>query len=357
MNPSDKIKPKVRGLRAYTLSPDRAPVKINQNENPFGVPEAVRAETLRRMGRRSWSRYPDFVPVRLHEKLAAFAGWTPDGVVAGNGSNELIQATLMVTVGEGRRVLISEPTFALYRQVTTVLGGEVLSVPLRDDLRFDVPALLSTIGRESPDVVIICSPNNPTGCVLEADDLGRLLTTTPGLVVVDEAYFEFSGQTVAPLLARHANLLVFRTFSKALGLAGLRVGYLLAAPELAREVSKAVLPYNLNVFSQTAAEVAVEMYEQELAPQIESIVAERERLFSSLNELEGLTPVASRANFMVVRSSVPPRRVYEGLLARGVLIRDVSGYPMLGDYFRLSVGTREENEKLLGGLREILEVN
>jgi histidinol-phosphate aminotransferase len=305
------------------------------------------------MERRSWSRYPDFVPAALHEKLAGFAGWTTDGVVAGNGSNELIQATLMVTVGEGSRVLISEPTFALYRQVTTVLGGEILSVPLDPELQFDVPALRAAVGREQPDVTILCSPNNPTGCLLGADDLEELLTAARGLVVVDEAYFEFAGQTVAPLLARRANLLVFRTFSKALGLAGLRVGYLLAAPELAREVSKAVLPYNLNVFSQTAAEVAVEMFEEELRARVERIVAERERLFAELKAIAGLSPVASRANFMVIRSAVEPRRVYEELLRRGVLVRDVSGYPMLKDYFRVSVGTPEENDQLLRGLRDI----
>src|SRR5919206_5251167 len=139
-NPLDKIKPRVKELKAYTLSPDRASVKINQNENPWDAPEALKRETLRRMGQRAWSRYPDFVPASLHEKLAAFAGWTADGVVAGNGSNELIQATLMTTVEPGRRVLISEPTFALYRQVTTVLGGDVISVPLTPALNYDVPA-------------------------------------------------------------------------------------------------------------------------------------------------------------------------------------------------------------------------
>ncbi|HEX6182972.1 MAG TPA: histidinol-phosphate transaminase [Pyrinomonadaceae bacterium] len=356
-NPLDKIKPRVRGLKAYTLKPDRGVVKLNQNENPWGVPEAVRAETLRRMEGRQWARYPDFVPASLHEKLAAFAGWRADGVVAGNGSNELIQATLMVTVGEGSRVLISEPTFALYRQVATVLGGEVLSVPLDDWLGFDVRALVETIERDEPDVVILCSPNNPTGCRIEEDELERLLTRTSGIVVVDEAYFEFSGRTVAPLLERHTNLAVFRTFSKAMGLAGLRVGYLLAAPELAREVSKAVLPYNLNAFSQTAAEVAVELYESELRPTVERIVAERERLFTELQNIEGLAPVRSCANFMVVRSAVEPRHVYEELLGRfGVLIRDVSGYPMLKDYFRVSVGTPEENDRLIQGLRDIFEV-
>jgi histidinol-phosphate aminotransferase len=352
----DKIKPRVRALKAYTLKPDRGAVKLNQNENPWGVPEAVRAETLRRMGRREWARYPDFVPAALHEKLAAFAGWRADGVVAGNGSNELIQATLMVTIGEGRRVLISEPTFALYRQVATVLGGEVLSVPLNDALGFDVDALLETIGRDEPDVVILCSPNNPTGCRINEDELERLLTSTRGIVVIDEAYFEFSGRTVAPLLERHANLAVFRTFSKAMALAGLRVGYLLAAPELAREVSKAVLPYNLNAFSQTAAEVSVELYETELRPTVGRVVAERERLFTELQNIEGLTPVRSHANFMVVRSGVEPRRVYDELLARhGVLIRDVSGYPMLEGYFRVSVGTPDENGRLLAGLRDIFE--
>jgi histidinol-phosphate aminotransferase len=259
----------------------------------------------------------------------------------------------MVTVGEGRRVLISEPTFALYRQVTTILGGEVLSVPLNEELQFDVTALREAIERHEPDVTILCSPNNPTGCRVEHEDLKRLLEATGGIVVVDEAYHDFSGQSVAPLLERHANLAVFRTFSKALAMAALRVGYLLAAPELAREVGKAVLPYNLNAFSQTAAEVAVEMYETELAPTVRRITAERERLYEGLKSINGLAPVRSHANFMVVRSEIEPKRVFRELLARDILVRDVSGYPMLKDYFRVSVGTPEENDKLLAALGKI----
>src|SRR5437763_179041 len=164
MNLLDTIKPRVRELKAYALSPDRASVKINQNENPWDAPEAIKQETLRRLSRRAWSRYPDFRPASLHEKLAAFAGWRADGVVAGNGSNELIQATLMVTIGEGRRVLVSEPTFALYRQVATVLGGEVLSVPLDEGLKFDVAALRAAIERDDPEVTLLCSAYHPTGC-------------------------------------------------------------------------------------------------------------------------------------------------------------------------------------------------
>ena len=352
-DPLDAIKPRVRALRAYTLAPDRAAVKLNQNENPWDAPARVKDETLRRLERRAWSRYPDFVPARLHERLAAFAGWRPEGVVAGNGSNELIQALLLVTAGEGRRVVISEPTFALYRQVTTVAGGDVVSVPLTAELKYNVDALCAAVEQHEPVVTIICSPNNPTGCRIEDGDLARLLEATRGLVAVDEAYFEFSGQTAAPLLEQHMNLVVFRTFSKALALAALRVGYMLAAPELAREVAKAVLPYNLNAVSQTAAEVCVELYEEELRPLVRKIVAERERLYDELRRIEGLAPVASQANFMVVRTRVAPRRVFDELLRRDILVRDVSGYPMLAEYFRVSVGTPEENDRLMEALREI----
>lgn len=354
-NPLDKIKPRVRELRAYTLSPDRATVKINQNENPWDTPARIKEESLRRLSKRAWSRYPDFVPASLHERLASFASWRADGVIAGNGSNELIQALLMVTVGEGKRVLISEPTFALYRQVTTVLDGSVVSVPLNTELKFDTAALLKAIETSKPDVTILCSPNNPTGCRISDEDLVNLLEASSGLFVVDEAYFEFSAHSVVSLLREHQNLAVFRTFSKAMAMAGLRVGYLLASPDLAREVGKAVLPYNLNVVSQTVAEVALEMYETELKPLVERIIVERERLYSEMKKIEGLTPVPSQANFMVVRSTLESRFVFKELLQRDILVRDVSSYPMLKDYFRVSVGAPAENDLLLAALKEIFE--
>jgi histidinol-phosphate aminotransferase len=215
--------------------------------------------------------------------------------------------------------------------------------------------VLHAIEADDPDVTIICSPNNPTGCVMEERELARVLEATRGLVAVDEAYFEFAGNSVVPLLDQHKNLVVFRTFSKAMAMAALRVGYLLAAPELAREIGKAVLPYNLNAISQTAAEVAVSMYETEFRPLVRKIIQERERLYEGLKLIEGLEPIGSRANFMVVRSGIEPRVVFKELLRRDILIRDVSGYPMLKDYFRVSVGTPAENDRLLAALREIME--
>ena len=305
---SDVIKPEVRALRAYTLSPHRASVKLNQNENPWDAPLRIKEEVLRRFAARNWSRYPDFVPTSLHERLAQFAEWKPDGILAGNGSNELIQAVLMVTMAAGKRVLISEPTFMLYRQVATVLGGDVETVSLTPDLKYDSEAILNTIEARQPDVTIICSPNNPTGCVIDEAALRSILRASRGLVVVDEAYHEFAEHSVVPLLHEHENLIVLRTFSKAMAFAALRVGYLLAAPELVREIGKALLPYNLNAFSQIGAEIAMENYERELGPLVKQIIAERARVLAALSGIDGLNPVPSQANFMIVKSATDPKR-------------------------------------------------
>ena len=350
---TDSIKPSVRAVKAYTLPAYRASLKLNQNENPWDAPAHIKEEVLRRFAARKWSQYPDFVPAQLNECLAGFAGWRPDGIIAGNGSNELIQALLMVTMETGKTLLLSEPTFTLYRQVATVLGGKVETVFLTPELEYDSEALQRFVEEKQPDVTIICSPNNPTGCVIDDATLSSLLKISRGLVVIDEAYHEFAGRTVVPLLNEHENLIVLRTFSKAMAVAALRIGYLLASPDLVREIGKAVLPYNVNVFSQVAAEVAVENYESELRPLVREIVSERDRLFAALSQIDGLSPVASKANFILVKTATDPKRIFSELLARDILIRDVSGYPMLSEYFRFSVGTPEENDYVLKAIREI----
>ncbi|MFY9607673.1 MAG: histidinol-phosphate transaminase [Blastocatellia bacterium] len=351
-DPLEKIKPAVRAISAYTLAPYRASIKLNQNENPFDMPDEIKQEVGRRLANRAWSRYPDFDPASLIQRLAAFAGWKPEGTLAGNGSNELIQATLMVTVGPGTRVVICEPTFTLYRQVVTVLGGEILRVPLTAAFQFDIEAIHAL--RDRADVIILCSPNNPTGCRATDEDVIRVARGFDGLVVVDEAYHEFSSHSAVPLLAELPNLIVLRTFSKAMAMAGLRVGYLLASPDLRREIHKATLPYNLNFFSAAAAEVACERYEL-LKPRIDLIISERERLLNALRGISGIDPVPSSANFMIAKTAVPPQTLFKDLLARDILVRDVSRYPMLSDYFRVSVGSSEENDRFVGALKELLD--
>ncbi len=205
-------------------------------------------------------------------------------------------------------------------------------------------------------MTIVCSPNNPTGGVLPLDAVGRLCGQSDGLVVLDEAYHEFSGLSAVPLLREHRNLVILRTFSKAMALAGLRVGYLLAAPELVREIDKARLPYNLNFFSQAAALAALEE-KAALETTVARLVGLRERLFADLAALPGVRPYPSRANFVLAAfETADPKAVFCSLYREGVLVRDVTSYPRLSRCLRMSVGSEEENAALLAGLGRALGV-
>src|SRR5687767_944594 len=256
-SPLDVIKPEVRELKAYTLQHTKADVKLDQNENPYELPQELKREAVDRVLSRSWGRYPEFVPSSMTDALAKFTNWPGEGILVGNGSNELIQSTLSVTLGPGRTLAAPQPTFTLYKLMSSVLQSNMISVPLKaHDFSFDVDAL--TQAATQSDVVVICTPNNPTGSLLSHDGLIQVLEAAKGLVVVDEAYHEFSRQSVVDLLPRHRNLVVLRTLSKAMSLAALRFGYLMAHPEIAREIYKGKLPYNVNVFTLAAAELVLE---------------------------------------------------------------------------------------------------
>ncbi|HET7426166.1 MAG TPA: aminotransferase class I/II-fold pyridoxal phosphate-dependent enzyme, partial [Gemmatimonadales bacterium] len=218
------IKPAVRAQAAYTLSAPAARRKLNQNESPWDAPPELKREVLAAAEAASWQRYPEFAPPTLLAGLAQHYGWTAEGVLVGNGSNELIEATLAVTLEAGDVVVAPSPTFSLYRLLTTVLGGRYIPVPFGPEFTYDVDALIEIAVRERARVVVLNSPNNPTGSALPPGAVERVLEETGALVVCDEAYQEFGGPTALPLLARSSRLVVLRTFSKALGLAGLRFG-------------------------------------------------------------------------------------------------------------------------------------
>ncbi len=348
-----KVKPGVRSIAPYTLREYDYDIKINQNENPYDVPEELKREILDFALQRSWSRYPPFDPKELREKLAGYAGWKPEGVLIGNGSNEIIQCVLAVMLSPGRKIVLPVPTFTVYKLIGSVLGGEVLEIPLKSDYTFDCDALERTYLAEG-DVIILCSPNNPTGCMYPKDRIVRLLEKKrDALVIVDEAYYEFSRETTAGLLASYDNLVVLRTFSKAFSLAGLRIGYGLMNPVLAEEVNKAKLPYNIDFFSITAASMLLDNRDI-LSPKIDELVIERERLIQTMNEIDGVTAYPSRANFILFETPFEPKKVFEALLGDGLLVRDVSSYPMLGKALRVTVSTPEDNERFVRSLGRIM---
>lgn len=355
-SPLDNIKAEVRAISAYTLAPLDAPVKINQNENPFGMPPSIKEEVMRRAMNADWARYPDFVPMELLRRLAAYTGWREDGIMAGNGSNEMIQSVVNATIEKGKVVVLPEPTFSVYRQVITVAGGEVVTVPLTPEFQFDIPAIIGASIEERVAMTIICSPNNPTGSTIARDQLIDLLEKTTGLVVVDQAYLEIGGEDFTPLLSSYANLVILRTFSKAMAMGGLRVGYCLASPMLISEFNKAKMPYSLNIFSMIAAEVTLEQRET-LQPLVVAMADERDRLLFELAQIPGLWPIPSAANFFIAETSIPPARLFADLHQRGFLIRDISKAPLLSNYVRISVGTPEENTALITALRDIFQNN
>jgi histidinol-phosphate aminotransferase len=351
-SPSDVIKPEVRQLSAYTLKHVKADVKLDQNENPYELPQELKEEVVRRVLARPWGRYPEFVPASATKALAKFTGWTEDGILIGNGSNELIMAGLSVILGTGKKVVIPQPTFTLYKLLSSVFQSNAVLVPLKTDFTFDVDALAEA--SKDAAVTVICSPNNPTGTLLETDALKRILNGTTGLVFLDEAYHEFSGQTALKILPAYPNLIVLRTFSKAMSMAGLRFGYLMAHPEVTKEIHKAKLPYNVNIFTLTAAELVLERPGL-LRDAIQTLVAERQRLITEVRKRPGVEAFDSCTNFFIMRTSRNARELFEALYAHGVLVRDVSSYPMLERVLRVSAGTPEENDRFLSALDKSLE--
>jgi histidinol-phosphate aminotransferase len=353
-SPSDVIKPEVRGLTAYTLKHFDAEVKLDQNENPYELPADLKQEVVDRVLHRPWGRYPEFVPAAVIKTLSQFTGWPEDGILVGNGSNELIQAILTVTLGPGRRLAVPQPTFTLYKLMATTLQADVNSILLHPDtFAFDADKLIAAARKA--DVIVVCTPNNPTGNLLDREALLEVLKSAKrGIVIVDEAYHEFSGQTALPLLAEHRNLVILRTFSKAMSMAGLRFGYMMAHPEIAREVNKSKLPYNVNIFTLAAAQIVIER-RNVLNEAIETLVRQRERVFAELQKRQTVHAFPSKANFILMKGPKPARALFEALYSRGVLIRDVSAYPLLDGCLRVSIGTPEENDRFLTALDRSLE--
>jgi len=347
------IKPEVRQAAAYALTHFEAEVKLDQNENPFEIPRELKERIVRRILERDWGRYPEFVPHETIRRLARFTGWREDGILVGNGSNELIYVALIATLGPGRTAVIPQPTFAVYKLMASILGARVAEVLLNPrDFSFDAAAIADAASQA--DVVVICSPNSPTGTLLALPDAEEIIGRARGLVVVDEAYHEFSGQTLLPLLDRFENLVLLRTFSKAKAMAGLRFGYMLAHAGVAAELRKAQLPYSVNIFTLSAAELAIEEASV-LGNVVPLLVAERERVASELGRRRGVEVFPSHANFLLIRTAHPARSVFDALYSGGVLVRDVSRYPLLDRALRVSVGTREENDRFLAALDRALE--
>lgn len=330
----------VRQQKSYHLERRDVPVKLNQNENPFDWPENIKSEVSNFCKERHWNRYPPFVPEELKTMLGEYIGVPADCIITGNGSNEMLLVLMLSLVRKNEPVIICQPTFTVYRFLVEGTGAVCKNVNLASDLSFDMDALCKASAETPTAPFILCSPNNPTGSSLSEASIRKLLQIHRGIIILDQAYIEFGGFNAVPLIKEFSHLIVTRTFSKAFAGAGLRIGYLTGQKEMITEINKIKLPYNMNFFSEFVARTALQ-HRNELQTGLATIIRERDSLVEFLNQLPVIV-YPSTANFILIRTG-KKQELFDALLDDGILIRDVSTYPMLENCLRISIGTPEEN--------------
>lgn len=350
------VRTEIRALSAYHVPDPGARIKLDAMENPYGWPPHLVQSWLETLRTVPLNRYPDPNGRIVQEALrGAMTIPAEYDILLGNGSDELIQMILMAVAQPGRVVMAPEPAFVMYRMIAGFVGMDYVGVPLNStDFSLDMPAMRAAIEKYQPAVLFLAYPNNPTGNLFDAGEIRELVRICPGLVVVDEAYLPFAEANMLDALAEFDNLLILRTVSK-LGLAGLRLGLLIGARAWLCEFDKVRLPYNINVLTQASTVFALR-HKTVLDEQAARIRAERERVYSELRAMVGLTVWPSRANFILLRAPVGRANdVFAALKQSGVLIKNLHGSGgVLTDCLRVTVGTPEENDALLVGLRAAL---
>ncbi|MEO0205982.1 MAG: histidinol-phosphate transaminase [candidate division WOR-3 bacterium] len=344
-----QIKESIIQLAPYEV-PQDAKIKLNQNESPYDIPVEDKQEILERLKNPNWNRYPQGDPEKLKNAIADYTGHSPDGILIGNGSNELILSIMLATCDKGDDITLITPGFAIYPYIGNILNLKITEVPLKKDFSFDADMLRSNSHKSR--LIIFASPNNPTGTAMEIADIEEIVKKCDSLVVVDEAYYEFHTKTCQHLLTKCENLLILRTFSKAFGLAGIRLGYLLGNPEFVRQIAKAKLPFSVGIFQQISAEYLLGK-KQLIKETVEKIIAERERLFRQMSNIREISPVRSHANFILFGlKKKTAKETFEKLYEKGILVRRFN-HSALKNMLRVTIGTTEENRIFLQNLREV----
>ncbi len=323
-------------------------LKLDSNENPYGASISVQ-EALGAFDR--YHHYPDAQATSLRERLAIYTGARADSILIGNGSDELIDLTLLAVLDQGDEVIIPEPTFGVYRARSELFGGRAVIVPRGEQFELDMPRMLEAVTPRTK-AIFLTSPNNPTGNLTPTAEIVRLLETH-ALVILDEAYYEFCGKTAMPLTQEFDNLVVLRTFSKWAGLAGMRIGYGVYPQQIAEQIWKVKPPFNVSAAALQAAEASLDDIEY-LHLSINRIRNETRRMRRMLGTIEYLKPYPSVANYILCKvTDGDAHDIHQRLADRGIMVRSYGG--QLRDYLRFSTGRPEDTNRLLAALQRIGE--
>lgn len=342
-------RPGLRDMEPYQAPQLEVAARLNTNECPYPLPEGFREELAEAVRGLTLNRYPDREAQELREALAKHAGHPVEGAWVANGSNEVIEQILLAYGGPGRRVVVFEPTYVLHGRLAWVAHSELVRLKLAEPWVITARDAAEALALR-PAVIFVCSPNNPTGNAQPVEVVAELASRGDSLVVADEAYIEFGGESAARLVEQHPAVVVVRTFSKAFALAGARIGYCLAAPEVVDDLRRVRLPYHLSALTQAAGLIALRHKDDALAI-LDAIRRERDRILEALPKL-GVEAFPSDANFVLIRSPKSAVDVWRGLLDRGVLVRDMTA--VVPECLRVTAGATEEVDRFLSALEEVL---
>lgn len=365
----------LRELSGYHSPQVSVEVRLNTNESPISPPrefvEAV-ASAVRDV---QWNRYPDRTATALREDIAALHGVSADNVFVANGSNEVLQSLLLAYSGAGRKVVTFEPTYQLHSHIARIAGATVVNGRRNPDFTLDAAEVARVCKQHSPSVTFLCSPNNPTGLAESQESIRAAVDETPGIVLVDEAYAQFSPHTALGLVREDARVAVSRTYSKTWSMAAARLGYLIAPKWMVADLEVVALPYRVDALKQAAGRAALR-FVSHMEHAVRDVVAQRERLVAAMTKMP-LTVWPSQANFILFRPNVPAvspasatsgssnsglstsgggagRALWQALLDQSVLVRDYSSWDGLTDCLRVTVGTPAENDRFLAALQTAL---
>ena len=350
MNTPASPRPGLREVGPYDSPQLDVAVRLNTNECPLPLPIGFSDDLAAAVRELPLNRYPDGQMLALRAALSARTGHGVEGVWTANGSNEILTQLLMAYGGGGRRAALFEPTYLLHRRLCWLTQTEIVERRLDPPFEIDGGAVVWAAAAGA-HVVFVCSPNNPTGNTQPLDAIRSLASESDGLVIVDEAYVEFGGDSSLPLVADHPNIAVVRTFSKAFALAGARIGYVLASPVVIEDLERVRLPYHMSALTQTAGLTALR-HADEAAAGLDAIRTERDRIVRALSRIDGVTVFPSQANFVLFQPPGDAKELWRALLDRGVLVRDLT--EVVPNGLRVTAGTTHEVDLFLKALEEVL---
>jgi histidinol-phosphate aminotransferase len=347
------LREEIRRQEGYHAGAVSCRIKLDANESPLTLSPSLKDELFAAMKKVHLNRYPDPGAPLIRERFAEYYGVKQDMLMVGNGSDELIQILCNALMDANSAVMVPVPTFVMYRIIAMNAGRVVTEVPLQTaTFDLDLDAMLDQIIRRIPALIFISYPNSPTGNCFSEKKIEAVIAASAGVVVIDEAYGNFSGKTLLPLLTKYDNLVILKTLSK-VGLAAMRIGFLIGQTSFIRELDKVRLPYNINALSQVAAGFYMD-HQTFFSDQVAEVVKRRHELFDALRKIEGVHPYPTDANFIFFHCDFDTDYIYRGLLQRGVLVKNLNRPGVLKNCMRVTVGNREENEEFIGALKGVI---